>query len=55
MKNLKILNCINGVLTVSVPTSRTDLRTIGDVCMAIEEELFPAKNHAAEPIIEATA
>lgn len=53
MKELKIRRCVNGIMEIAVPVSRTDLRTIGDVCMAIEEELFPAKNHTAEPVIEA--
>ena len=37
MDSVVIRSCVNGILDVAVPISRKDLRTIGDVCLAIDE------------------
>lgn len=52
MDSVVIRSCVNGILDVAVPISRTDLRTIGDVCLAIDELFSHVK---AESDVEPSA
>lgn len=46
MDSLKIRNCVNGIMEIAVPISRTDIVTTGHVCQAIETEIFAKKKDA---------